>query len=278
MKRNSVTTIIVALGLLISSNMQAQHSLEKIWQTDTLLKFPEEVVFEPNGKFLYVTNTDGNPMAADGTGSVGKIGLNGEVIEVDWVKGLDAPKGMRLYKNLLYIADLSNVVVVDVDKAEIVKRIAIDSARLLHNVAIDSQGIVYVSDLFGGKIYRIEAGNVSIYLDGLQGPAGILLDESDMYIFTAEGLLKADASKTVTTVSKGMDRRANGIVKVAGKEFIVTCWGGHVYYVYFDGSNQLILDTSKDMIPAGINLYDPRNKIMYMTTDQHNVLIAYKLK
>ncbi|HTT19888.1 MAG TPA: hypothetical protein VMG82_13130 [Candidatus Sulfotelmatobacter sp.] len=101
-----------ALTVLLSAQVLAQHSLEKIWETEPVLKFPEGLVLEPGGKFLCVTNTDGNPMAKDGKGSIGKIGLDGKVIQVDWVAGMDAPKGLGQYGDLLYAADLDQLVVV----------------------------------------------------------------------------------------------------------------------------------------------------------------------
>jgi glucose/arabinose dehydrogenase len=257
---------------------QAQPTLEKLWETKAVLKFPEAVVLEPNGQFLFVSNVDGNPMAKDGKGSIGKIGLDGNVMDVDWVKGLDAPKGIGLYKTRLYVADLSDVVVIDVEKAAIVERIPIKGARLLHNIDIDAKGVVYVSDMFAGKVFRIEGSEVSTYLENLRGPAGLLVDGTGLYIYTGEGLLKADADKKVTTVAKGLDGRANGIARVKGKEFILTSWGGIAYYVSEDGSNQVLFDTRESRIAAGISLYDPGKRVMYMTTDGHNTVIAYSLK
>ncbi len=37
----------------------------------------------------------------------------------------------------------------------------------------------------------------------------------DVYVFTGDGLMRADAEKNLATVSKGMDGRANGIVMQA---------------------------------------------------------------
>jgi glucose/arabinose dehydrogenase len=261
-----------------TESTEGKPTLEKLWEMKPVLKFPEAVVLEPNGQFLYVSNVDDNPMAKDGKGSIGKIGLDGNVMDVDWVKGLDAPKGIGLYKTRLYVADLSDVVVIDVEKAAIVERIPIKGARLLHNIDIDARGVVYVSDMFAGKVFRIEGSEVSVFLENLRGPAGLLLDGTDLYMYTGEGLLKADADKKVTTVAKELDGRANGIARVKEKEFILTSWGGIAYHVSADGSHQVLLDTRESRIAAGINLYDPTKRVMYMTTDGNNTVIAYSLR
>jgi len=39
-----------------------------------------------------------------------KTGPAMQIIEVEWVTGLDAPKGLRLHDHFLYAADLSKVV------------------------------------------------------------------------------------------------------------------------------------------------------------------------
>lgn len=49
-----------------------------------------------------------------------------------------------------------------------------------------------------------------------------------LWVVHGDGLLKFDAAKTRTTVSTNMDGRANGIVMVKDREFIVTSWGGVV--------------------------------------------------
>jgi DNA-binding beta-propeller fold protein YncE len=270
--------LILAVVALLSTQAPAQHSLEKIWETQPVLKFPEALVMEPGGQFLYVTNTDGNPLEKDGKGSIGKVGLDGTVIAVDWVTGLDAPKGLAQHDDLLYAADLAQVVVVDTKQAAIVRRIPVAGANLLHNVAVDSAGAVYVSDLFAGKVFKIEGTTVSTYVENLRSPAGIVVAGRDLYVFTGDGLVKIDLAKTVTTVSRNMDGRANGLVMVNDREFIATSWGGVAYYVNADGSNQVLLDTTADRIAAGINLYDLKTRTMYMTTDEHNVVMAFRVK
>ena len=85
--------------------------------------------------------------------------------------GLDAPKGLGRHGDLLYAADLSQLVVVDVKKAAIVRRIPTSGSRLLRDIAIDPAGTVYVSDMFTGKVFRIEGNDVSVHLQNLRGPS-----------------------------------------------------------------------------------------------------------
>ena len=81
--------------------MAQEHRLIRIWGTDSLLKTPESVFFNAAGKFLYVSNINGQAADKDGNGSIGKVSLDGKIIAVEWAKGLNAPKGMGLYKGTL---------------------------------------------------------------------------------------------------------------------------------------------------------------------------------
>lgn len=273
---NVVSTCI--LLICVSNPLQAQHSLEPIWNSGPVFKFSEGVIPSADGKFLYVSNTIGSPMAKDGEGSISTVSLDGKIINADWVTGMNAPKGIQRYKNLIFTADLDEVVVVDIEKAAIVNRIKIEGASLLHQFAIDKNGVVYVSDMFAGKVYKIENGKPSLYLENLGYAAGLLLKGTDLYIVSAGKLLKADKNKNITTVSEGMDERGNGVQMVKDNEFLVTCWSGLMYYVNADGSNQVLLDNREQQIPCGIMYYNPEKKIVYMTSDQHNVLFAYRVK
>src|SRR5262245_29108874 len=52
-------TLFIAVTVFWTVGLWAQPSLQRIWQTEATLKFPEAVVFEPGGKFLgqrYFTN------------------------------------------------------------------------------------------------------------------------------------------------------------------------------------------------------------------------------
>src|SRR6187402_2462475 len=115
MKRIALLLLLTTIVLINNTGAQTQHSLVKKWETDTLLKTPESVLYDAKGKILYVSNIDGAPDGKDGKGSIGKIGLDGKIIAVDWVSGLNAPKGMALVKNTLWVADVDQMVAVDIE-------------------------------------------------------------------------------------------------------------------------------------------------------------------
>src|SRR5690606_9565924 len=103
----------------MSVNVNAQHRLEKIWETDSVINLPESVLPDIKNKVLYTSVMGNSPTDKDGIGGVAKIGLDGKVIDMDWITGLNAPKGLARLGNIMYAADITDVVFIDIAKAKV---------------------------------------------------------------------------------------------------------------------------------------------------------------
>lgn len=257
-----------------------QHQLVQKWETDTLLKTPESVLYDVAGKQLYVSNIDGQSWQKDGKGSIGKVGLDGKIIQVDWVTGLEAPKGMGLYNNKLYVADIDRVAVIDVKSATIIQSIPVAGAQALNDLTIDKKGIVYVTDSRVKKLHRIENGQVTTLLDSttLKGPNGVLVQGNDLYMLDAGGLHKVEKNQSLTKITDGIEGNVDGLEHVAGKDFLVTTWQGTIWYVKGDGSKQLLLDTREQKSNTADIGYNIKERIVYVPTFFKNKIVAYELK
>ena len=256
----------------------AQHTLTRIWATDSTLKVPESVLYNEANKILYVSNIDGDPGAKDGKGSIGKVGLDGKIIAVDWVTGLHAPKGMALVKNMLWVADVDALVVIDIDAAKIVKRINVPGAAFLNDVTAASDGTIYVSDSKTKVIHKVEKDKPSVYLTNLQAPNGVLAVDKTLYLLDKGALYKVGDGKTLVKVAGGIDGNADGLEHVAGDDFLATIWEGAVYYVSGDGTAEKLLDTREQKINSADIGYDAKNKIVYVPTFFKNSIVAYQLQ
>lgn len=270
--------IILGAGLFACMSLFAQVKLEQKWSTDSTLKVPESVLFNKKAKVLYVANIDGQPAEKDGKGSIGKVSTEGKIIEVDWVSGLDAPKGMAMHGNSLWVSDVDQMVEIDIEKGTITRRIPVEGSEFLNDVTVDNKGAVYVSDSRGKKVYKIENGEVAIYLEGLQGPNGLLFHRNELWVLDNGSLLKFDRNKKSTTIAEGMEGGTDGIEHVKGNEYIVSSWGGVVYYVFGDGRKEILLDTREAKINAADIGYDASKKILYVPTFWKNSVVAYELK
>lgn len=262
------------------SGHSQQHQLVKRWQTDSLLKVPESVLLDAANNLLYVSNIDGDAAQKDGKGSIGKLGLDGKIISVDWVSGLNAPKGMGLYKGNLYVADLGEVVVIDTKTGRISKHIPVEGATFLNDVTIDKKGIVYVSDTRKKKVHRIENGTASVILDSLslKSPNGLLATGDNLYVLDAGSMYKVENDKRLTKIADGMEASTDGIENVKGNEFIVSCWIGAIYYINGDGSKQKLLDTQEQKINSADICYDSRSHTLYVPNFAKNTVTAYDVR
>lgn len=264
---------------LLSSGVVAQgHSLVKKWDTGPIFKTPESVLFDAKENMLYVSNIDGGSADKDGKGFIAKLSVDGKIVSGDWITGLNAPKGMGLYKNKLYVADLTEVVVIDIDKAKIIQHIPIEGAVFLNDIAIDKRGAVYVSDTRINKVYRIEKGFVVTLIQNLQEPNGLLAVGDELLILDKGSLLKMLDSGSVTSVAGGMDPTTDGIEMVKPNEYLVSSWNGVLYYIYPNGGKQTLLDTRTQKINAADIGYDPKNRIVYVPTLLNNGVVAYELR
>ncbi|AEV98913.1 ATP/GTP-binding protein [Niastella koreensis] len=275
MKKHLITAAFILTTTLVNAQ---EHQLVKKWETDTLLKVPESALYDAENKIIYVTNIDGQPWEKDNKGSVGKVGLDGKIITVDWVTGFNAPKGMGLYKNNLYVADVDKVGVIDIKKGQLIQTIPVTGAEGLNDLTVDKKGVVYVSDSKTKKIHRIENGQVSTWLENLKGPNGVLIHDDNLYILDAGGLYKVEKDKTLTKLADGMEASTDGLEHVTGKDYLVSCWIGTVYYVKGDGTKQLLLDTREQKSNTADIGYDPKNRIVYVPTFFKNKIVAYELK
>ncbi len=274
-KQAFITALLMVFSVLYTS---AQNSLQRIWETEAKLPIPESVLYSAKDKLLYVAQIDGKPGEKDGKGGIAKVGLDGKIIAGNWVTGLNAPKGMGIWARKLFVADVTDVVEIDIKSGKIVKKHAVEGAKFLNDLTIDTKGNIYVSDSETKKVHHIKDGLVSTYYENLTRPNGLLAVGKDLLIADSGTLLKLGVDKKAVTIAEGMDKSTDGIEQVKPGEYIVSCWAGVVYYIKADGSKQELLNTSAEKINSADIGYDSVKKIVYVPTFMKNSVVAYQLK
>ena len=277
----SMKKIICSLALLIAvfvSVTAQKATVQKLWATDTILKVPESVLVDEKENCIWVSNIDGASTAKDGKGSISKLSKTGTPINLEWVTGLNAPKGMAKYKQELYVADLTELVVIDIKKAVIIKKIPIEGSVFLNDVTVNNKGAVFVSDSRTGKVHRYENNIVTTEIENLQGPNGLLSLDDQLLILDKGSLLSLTAGGAISKIMDGMDPSTDGIEKVAPNQYLVSCWNGIVYYVVAGAQKITLFDTRTEKINSADIGYDAKNKIMYVPTFLKKSVVAYQLQ
>jgi len=272
-----MTSLAFVCFSLVSINAQ-KATVQKLWATDTILKVPESVLVDDKENCLWVSNIDGAANGKDGKGSISKLSKTGTPINLDWITGLNAPKGMAKYKQELYVADLTELVVIDIKKGVIKNKIKVEGSVFLNDVTVNKNGAVFVSDSRTGKVHRYENNMVTIEVENLQGPNGLLSIDDQLLILDRGSLLSVAPGGTISKIMDGMDPSTDGIEKVAPNQYIVSCWNGIVYFVTAGAQKITLFDTRSEKINSADIGYDAKNKIIFVPTFLKNSVVAYQLQ
>ena len=118
-------------------------------------------------------------MEKDGNGYISTVTKNGVLLERKWLDGLNAPKGMAIADDTLMVADIDELLAINLGDRSVTRFVA-PGAKFLNDVTIDAKGRVYVSDMMDDAIYRLEDGNFDIWVQSpeLKAPNGLLAESS----------------------------------------------------------------------------------------------------
>lgn len=256
--------------------------VEKVWQTDTVFSIPEAVLFDSIQNVVYVANINGKAWAQDGNGFISKIGLDGEIIELKWSEGLDAPKGMGISGQSLFVADCDKIVEIDLSNGDIVNRYPVDVKNPgLNDISVAKGGDVYASGSFSESVFKIESGNIITWkMDSFfQIPNGIRVEDSRLLLLGSEShkLFSIDMfSKQVEELADSLGH-ADGIVHLGGKQYLVSGWHGELFAVNESGESYLILNTKDENVMAADIDYVPNADLVIVPTFLDNRVMAYHI-
>jgi len=268
--------VLLTCAALLSSSVFAQKELVELWETKGL-PTPESVLYAPNNDLLYVSLIDGDAMTKDGKGGVAILNRDGTIKDAEWFTGMDAPKGLAIYGELLYVADVTSVWAIDMITGNLVSQIEVPGAVMLNDVTIDDNGVVYFSDTRTGTIYRMQNDKPEVFLENAPAVNGLKMVGNSLYALVGPELWKIEANKKHTVVAKGFELGGDGLEPVGAGDFLVTCWGGLIYYVKADGSYEQLLDVQGKMNTADLGFHAPSNTV-YISTFLNNSVKAFTLK
>jgi sugar lactone lactonase YvrE len=279
--------IAVATNIAIA---QESDQVQKLWETPAQLKTPESVLYAPTEGVLFVSNIDGKPDEKDGQGFISKVSpTNGTIVELNWVSGLNAPKGMAVSddSSKLYVSDITDLVEIDITNGQITNRYTIPGSTFLNDVASDKQGNIYVSDTGSNSTYKLEnntsAPRIWLQTPELNSPNGLYIDNSSNKLVIASlggslSLVDLD-NKTIGNLGTQVPMGSlDGIVGDTGENlYYVTDWAaGKVYAVNSDGTDyRTLIDLQKQGTADLEFITSERMVIIPMMQD--NKLVAYRI-
>ncbi len=260
--------------------------LTKAWETSDEFSVPESVYYDESRDMLYVSNFNRIKATTANEGFLSKIGLDGTVIELHWIDGLDGPCGMAMVADHLFVAESTGQIVeIDVAEGIILKRYQIADTTFLNDIATDSEGVIYVTDTTKQAdetdIHILKGGSVEPWLTGDEARKanGILYHDGDL-IFgnTGDGFLKRVSIETgtienITCLGGGI---IDGIKLLSDGRLIVSHWEGQIYLVDKDGKVHQIHDGYPMRLNAADIEYVGPHHLLIVPTFLGNKVVAYR--
>tara|TARA_B100000963_G_C22613385_1_gene666034 strand:+ start:225 stop:1106 length:882 start_codon:yes stop_codon:yes gene_type:complete len=258
--------ILLVFTMLNFSNKVANSDdhMEVVWETEKVFELPESVVYDPQNEVLYVSNITDHPFKKDGTGYISKIGLDGSVIKKKWVGKLNAPKGLTISKEKLYIADVDELVEVDIASGKITNKYKGYGSVCMNDVTADKYGNVYVGDTYTDTIYRLnQFGQLPAWFYSPQlAPNGLHIDDEDGNLIVGswgavmegwgtpelKGSLKSINihTKKLKDLGKKPIGNLDGIESDGKGAYFVTDWtGAKLYRIKKNGKFKVVAEIGK---------------------------------
>jgi len=182
----------LAIGVLACAALPLMgHAsiLEGSASPESLLRYGSDILVANVGAKL-------EPTAKDGNGFIGRF-QQGKALEKDIFAGkvlLNAPKGMGVYKDVLYVADIDRIVGIDLKAKQQVLELSFaeQGVGFLNDVAITDVGVLYVSATDKGLIYSIDLARggakptiAQLPIAPLPGPNGLFFDAQKQRLIVA---------------------------------------------------------------------------------------------
>lgn len=253
------------------------------------LSMPESIT--SNGERFFVSSQGQDFMNKDGDGYISEISADGKLLNHKYLplKGvLNAPKGMTITNDVLFVADLDRVVGFNIDNRQTAFELIIDGAKLLNDICLLEDGFIAVTETVSGNIYKIDIDKKSFEIIGnIPSVNGVAYNrKTKQLLVCSNGKNYGDGSvylKSGNSTFKELPNISNGffdgIEWLDGDHILVSDWitfpvnGSGKLWIY-DLKNQ-----QSEFIMTGESMadiyYDKVTSKIYMPQMLHNrVLIS----
>ena len=198
---------------------------------------PESTIVNKND--LYVSNVgkELKPTLKDGDGFISKLDINGKIKELHFIDGLDAPKGMGIVGNTLFVADINTLRGFDLQTKKEVFNVVFEGVNFLNDITVKDSNTLFIGASDTSAIYEVNISNKSYkklmdftVANGLFYEDGILytaqLGSTTQNMFDGKGkLYKIDLKDNNKLTQLGtFEGVLDGVTKVGNKVY-VSDWG-----------------------------------------------------
>jgi hypothetical protein len=284
-----VLAACLALATVIAAAPAQAAPPQKLWE---LAGFdaPKSVLYDARTDTYFVSCVNGDPTVRDGNGYISQVSSDGRLLHRIWFPGLNAPKGMAIYGDYLFVADIDQLVVIHKLKAKLLARHPALSSKYLSDVAVDALGRVYVSDMLGNAIYRLENGVFDKWVESaaLMGPNALKVVNDKLWVAGWGRIVRGFETnerghivavdletKKIKTIGQGYPiGNLDGLEPIGDNRFLVTDWvAGGLLLVDQYGRPQVLVTLPQGSGDMGFN---PLTKQVVVPLMASGRIVAYQ--
>lgn len=277
-----------------AAEMQADApDMPQVVVADVGFMTPESVLHDANADVYLVSNINGSPLEADGNGFISRVSPDGDVVDLKWIDGeteivtLNAPKGMAIDGELLYVADIDCVRMFDVMTGVPQGEVCIDGAAFLNDVATHPAGGVLVTDsglnasfesAGADALYHVAGGDyLPVLADpSLGAPNGVAVHDGDIYMVTFMSgqvlrITGEDDAVEATEVLSVDGGQLDGLVFLDDGRALVSNWATSCVHM-LDTEGNLTCAMPELDAPADIGLDRRRGHVLVPLFNENAVL------
>ncbi len=291
LQKGILLTIIVSTGaffILGSTAPTTPTTLTKKWEITAGLVNPESVIYDEQNKVYYVSNVNGWDNNKDGNGFISKINEDGSMNQLKWVDNLNDPKGIFLKDGYLYVADLKEIIKIDITNGSTISTFNNTNAGMLNDITVDDNGNIYVSDWEKKVIYKVDnQGTFTTLYDGQAGTMkfnGLYLQDNNLIFQNERNKLHSLdlTNNTLSTISQdiGDNIKIDGIWNYKNSGYFVSYENNNHNIIYYvDQEISTKLTTGFNASTADLTYVDSKNLLLVPNINTgSDKLIAYEVE
>lgn len=273
-------TTFLFIALVAFLNAALPQSLTEVSQSQAVFATPESVFYDAARNQIYVANINGQPTEKDGNGFISLLAEDGTIKKLKWVEGgLNAPKGMAVFGNNLYVTDIDRVAIIDTKKGEVKKFIDVPGAQFLNDMAADESGKIYITDMAKNQLLILENEKVNSWLvnNELTNPNGLAMENGKLLVGCSNYLLSFDPKtkefEYLVRETGGID----GLIPLGGGKYVISDWAGKIQLISTSQPAVILQNTTDEKIQAADLGYIPNQKLILIPTFFDNRVISKRL-
>ncbi len=253
------------------------------------LQAPEAARWDADQSVWFVANINGEPAGKDNNGYISRISPDGKIETAKFIAGgakgvtLNAPKGMAITGDTLWVADIDAVRAFNRRTGAPFASVKVTGAKFLNDAAVGPDGAIYLTDTGVAadfshpgpdRIYQTKDGKATVALESaeLSGPNGItwVPDEEEFVIVSFLGtniMAWKPGEKTVRTLGTGPGQQ-DGVEVLPDGGLLITSWTDSSLFVLKDGRSTRVAYP----VPSAADIgFDGKSKVLVPLLGENRV-------